>query len=313
MNCYYQKQQSKPIESAATSFISSIFTSINTSDAKSFVSKTQVTSFNENCSCCRQKSENHNNNNESESTSAETYVPALASYLTFDVKMASTPIAQQTKKRKTFAHVEVKRVKDMFLAKEQCGLACDCYTSVSLSRQVTKQSYTEKPIRMQSASRRVHKNFDILQSNVTASEIVPNCNGYLKNLLKKSASSKAKKLSSDVQKMQAKKRMQKLNNVSTSTKKENTIVNLGEEKKKASHHKKRHVSRDNVRKIEEFKRKTNVEYGKRAKLETMMAVASSHIRQPMQNAESVINFNNYFPSSCLNKFNQLGQLQVWFV
>ena len=275
MNQY--KPKSKPIESAANSFISSIVTSINSSEKKSFGSQTSL-----NCSCCRNKSQ--------DTESIEHSSAQLANYLTFDVKMASTPIVNKRKSFNLDGLASKKRSKHQ--VKHLNLEDCDCY---SKKCQINLCKSSQKPTRLRSASRKPEAR--LFEIN--------NCDGYLKNFLKKSAI-KTKKLN-DIQKLQMKKRMQNLNNVSTSTKKENTIVNV---EKKA--YKQQRDSRDNLKKMDDFKRKTKTEFSKRVKLESA-AIATAVTHLPIQNSQNVINFNNYFPSSCLNKFNQLGQLQVWFV
>ena len=361
----YKTPKSKPtLEPSQTdSFISSIFTSINASEQqrKSFLSKSQAFTINKTastCSCCRRRrfrkqTSFHVSSNTSlslgeSSSSSSARAPLTAPYLTFDVKMASTPILNR---RRSFnfeaLNVQANSQKHMstpLATKRQVSSTkrctvnffsipnCDCcsvgghttakkVTSATLLKR-PKRSQTEnllykankeQPVRLAkkqtNAGLRFYKNIDIITSNVTSSEIV-NCNGYLKSLLKKSSSGKSRKLG-ELQKIQLKKRMQKLNNVSTSTKKEYAEKRVSKKQREKNYD----TENNNLKRGEDLKRKAKSEFSKRVKLETAAVAAlatAAHLPVP-NGSESVLGFNSYFPNACLNKFNQLGQLQVWFV
>jgi hypothetical protein len=337
MNNYSKKssKNSNILESNQTqapqSFISSInFTSINSSEQKNNHNNSYTKN---NCSCCHHQNRvsfQHSTTSSNLSVLSVTSAPLTAcTYLTFDVKMASTPILNKRKsfnferlvsmktnnKKKQMSTPLAQSVKRQFSSTKQQDNADGvnaCYASEEHYRHFRRHNQQERRPKYSMNKKhantdrlRMYKNVEIIPGNVTSSELV-DCNSYLKNFIKKSSSGRAKKI-------QMKKRMQKLNNVSTSTKKENTIVSVEVKKVTRKQHK-NYFEYENTKKVDDLKRKTKTEFVKRIKLESAAAVAALTTHLPMQNvSENVLGFNNYFPNSCLNKFNQLGQLQVWFV
>lgn len=131
--------------------------------------------------------------------------------------------------------------------------------------------------------------------DVTSAELL-NCNNYLKHLIKKQAhgicsgahSTKPNKIKITNLKKLKHQFKTDINNVSTSTKKmsESDLFNRVKRRKSSSSssssNKQKHMINDDLRK---------------------------HL-----NHHDMINLNNnYFQSGCLNKFNQFGQFQVWYV
>jgi hypothetical protein len=322
---YNQQQQQVNVESHTQSFISSISTSINSNEQKTFLSKSQSLSYkkNRNCSCCDLKQVSfHTTSSSNTSLLSVTSAPLTScTYMTFDVKMASTPILNKRKnfyfddidnvnlnlKKKQMSTPLTESVKRRFSSTKQYKIDAqldklNCLPkSANHHCKTTSVSLFKRPKYSLSKKRGKDGLVKVFSSEMFDSD------GYLAaNFIKKSSSSDREK------KIQMKKRMQKMNNISTSTKKENTTVNVEKKISKKQH--KCCYDFENVKKLDELKRKAKTHFVKRIKLESAAAVAALATHLPMQSvSENVFSFNSYFPNSCLNKFNQLGQLQVWFV
>ena len=314
----YSKKSSQPkqqvnVESNTQSFISSISTSVNSNEQKTFLSKSQSLSYKKkrNCSCCDLKQVSfHTTSSSNTSLLSVTSAPLTScTYLTFDVKMASTPILNKRKhfyfddidnvnvnlKKKQMSTPLTESVKRRFSSTKQnkIDVQVEKLKSVNHHYKTTSVSLLKRPKYSLSKKRGKDSSAKMFDSD-----------DYLANYIRKSSSSDREK------KIQMKKRMQKMNNISTSTKKENTTVNVEKKISKKQH--KCCYDFENVKKIVELKRKAKTHFVKRIKLESAAAVAALASHLPMQNVSENV-FSNYFPNSCLNKFNQLGQLQVWFV
>lgn len=189
------------------------------------------------------------------------------------------------------------------LAENECNTNCSC----NLARNVEYKHSQKIKLRNELKLKAMRENVDLTSNGIV------NCNDYLKRLLKKSNSGqKTAKKMSQIQKLQLK-RIQKLSNVSTSTKLENVKFEKLHVKKRSA--KLRTHSTSGRKDYVDLKRKTIATFAKNEIIVDGKAkMGSAAEKQPAYfKSENLFSLNSYFQNTGLNKFNQLGQLQVWYV
>jgi hypothetical protein len=251
------------------------------------------------------------------STSSQSSEQKLAennNLLTFNVKMASTPKVSNKIIRKDFSSSKLsstrycehcmnenarpKTVQKVVRKDEAKKRRRTIHLGAEQNKIKKIKLSNNKDIKLQPIHN--HNNKKLVKKiavdcDVTSTELL-NCNNYLKHLIKKQAhgfcsgvhSNKQAKIKvSNLKKLKHQFKID-INNVSTSTKKMsesdlfNTKVKRRKSSSSSSSNKQKHMINDDLRK---------------------------HL-----NHHDMINLNNnYFQSGCLNKFNQFGQFQVWYV
>jgi hypothetical protein len=330
--------QKKNKQKPSDSFISTILNienslSINTSERKNSV---------ENQSCCTCSSgsssftKNLSTSGAHSSLSTENCSSSIT-HLVFDVKMASTPKSNKKQlfsaiKTSTLAKTQSQQQKALPIHNHSFCKHCVKQNDLMLMKmkkkstssskekhqKVTSSIETEKLMtcfsyKTKRSSARIESNKEILkQQLIRGHQAVKSAeslhfNAYLKNVLKKS-NKISKRSMNEINKIQVKRLRSNNLNVSTSTKKvyltENvkttttTTTSTSTDSRRAKSMKK-HI---------EYPCLFNepVEQTKSKKLRLDLDIH-------LQNNDPFDNLNNFYQNTCLNKFNQLGQLQVWYV
>jgi len=330
--------QKKNKQKASNSYISTILNidnslSINRSEIKNSVD-------NQSCCTCSSESSTLTKNlstsgAHSSSFSTENCSSSIT-HLVFDVKMASTPKSnkkqmfstiksstltktqsQQQKLQPVHTHSSCKHcVKEndlllMKMKKKSLSSAKEKHQKVTSSIE-TEKLMTCFSYKTKRSSARIESNKEILkQQKIICGQAVKSAeslhfNTYLKNVLKKSNKISRRSMN-EINKIQVKRLRSNNLNVSTSTKKVYLTENVKTTTTTTSTSTGSRRSKSMKKQLEYpclFSEPSEQIKSKKLKLD---------LDVHLQNNDPFDNFNNYYQNTCLNKFNQLGQLQVWYV